>query len=241
MVDLHYADARLAAIYDLESGWSEDRDFYLSLAGASPISVLDLGCGTGLLTAAFARAGHRVTGVDPSPAMLVVARQRKDGSLVRWVEATAETFRDAGRFDLVVMTGNAFQVLLDEAQALAVLQTMALHLAPNGRVVFETRNPALDWAARWNKEQHWTTDQGPVLIRRCVRQRQGDMIDFTQEFVVSGESLTSESRLRFWQPIQIERLANAAGLRLTGLWGDWAGLDFDPTQSEEMVVELRAA
>lgn len=47
MPDEHYENPKLAAIYDLFSGCSPDRDFYQSLAGAPPQTVLDLGCGTG--------------------------------------------------------------------------------------------------------------------------------------------------------------------------------------------------
>ncbi|GAB3118509.1 class I SAM-dependent methyltransferase [Streptomyces calidiresistens] len=41
-----------------------------------PARVLDLGCGTGSLTVLLAAAGHRVTGVDLSPAMVGAARAK---------------------------------------------------------------------------------------------------------------------------------------------------------------------
>lgn len=74
MPDLHNENPLLAELYDIDSGWSEDRRYYLDLAGQEPKSILDLGCGTGLLCDAYAAAGHRVTGVDPAKAMLDVAR-----------------------------------------------------------------------------------------------------------------------------------------------------------------------
>ncbi len=43
----HYMHPRLAALCDLDSGWSPDRDFYLALAGPERQRILDLGCGTG--------------------------------------------------------------------------------------------------------------------------------------------------------------------------------------------------
>ncbi|MDD9901135.1 MAG: hypothetical protein OXT65_09180 [Alphaproteobacteria bacterium] len=49
MVDAHYVNPKLAEVYDYDSGWGEDRTFYLNLAGAPPQDILDLGCGTGLL------------------------------------------------------------------------------------------------------------------------------------------------------------------------------------------------
>lgn len=74
MPDEHYENSKLAAIYDRFCGWSPDRDFYLALAGDPPQHILDLGCGTGLLCDAYAVRGHVVTGADPTPALLAVAR-----------------------------------------------------------------------------------------------------------------------------------------------------------------------
>ncbi|MGX1157864.1 SAM-dependent methyltransferase [Streptomyces albogriseolus] len=44
-----------------------------------PGDVLDLGCGTGSLSLLAAEQGHRVTGVDRSPAMVELARQKLAG------------------------------------------------------------------------------------------------------------------------------------------------------------------
>jgi ubiquinone/menaquinone biosynthesis C-methylase UbiE len=48
------------------------------LAGPTPISVLDVGCGTGFLALLFAELGHSVTGIDFAPGMLNVARQKAE-------------------------------------------------------------------------------------------------------------------------------------------------------------------
>jgi ubiquinone/menaquinone biosynthesis C-methylase UbiE len=48
------------------------------LAGPTPLSVLDVGCGTGFLALLFAELGHSVTGVDLAPGMLNVARQKAE-------------------------------------------------------------------------------------------------------------------------------------------------------------------
>src|ERR1044072_3441394 len=90
MPDKHYENSKLVEIYDLDSPWSIDRNFYLSLAGMPPQKILDLGCGTGLLTDAYAVQGHEVTGVDPSPAMLEAARRKPHGHQIEWVESSAQ-------------------------------------------------------------------------------------------------------------------------------------------------------
>ena len=124
----HYTDPQLAALYDAQNPLGPDSDFYLALAGEVPLAILDVGCGTGLLTAEFARGGHDVTGVDPAAAMLAVARSRPFGDRVRWIEGVTE---DAdGLFDLAVMTGHAFQVLLSDDAIRSCLGSVKSRLKP---------------------------------------------------------------------------------------------------------------
>jgi ubiquinone/menaquinone biosynthesis C-methylase UbiE len=90
--------------------------FYRDLAAAvSAGSVVDLGCGTGQLAVELARRGHRVTGIDPSPAMLALRRQRDGGDRVRWVEGDASCL-GSGEYDLVVMSGHVIQIITDNDQ-----------------------------------------------------------------------------------------------------------------------------
>lgn len=241
MPDLHYDDPALAELYDITCGWSEDRDFYLGLAGAPPKAVLDLGCGTGLLCSAYAANGHIVTGADPSPAMLELARRQPHGDRIEWVRSQAQTFRSARRFDLIVMTGHAFQVLEDDADIAACLETMRLHLKPDGRAVFESRNPALDWAGKWHGNRADYTHNGrPVRQTTNVIGWSADRLTFEQHYALPNRTLASISRLRFASRAEIEALVEEAGLVVDRLHGDWHGGPFNPEISEEMIFTLRA-
>jgi 2-polyprenyl-3-methyl-5-hydroxy-6-metoxy-1,4-benzoquinol methylase len=108
------------------------------------VPVLDVGCGTGTLCCALAARGHRVTGVDPAAAMFAVAKRKPHAESGEWVESPAQSYRSEQRFDLIVITGQAFQILLTDAEMLPVLATMRRHLDKGGRAAFETRNPAID-------------------------------------------------------------------------------------------------
>ncbi len=240
MPDLHYDEPVLAELYDITGGWSEDRDFYLELAGPAPVSVLDLGCGTGLLCSAYAAKGHDVTGVDPSPAMLEQARRQPRAESVRWVLSKAEDFRTDKRFELIIMTGHAFQVLEDDADIAAGLATMRCHLKPRGRAVFESRNPAMDWAARWEGVGVSFTHNGaPVQQRMHVLGWTGDRLSFEQRYAFADCELVSTSRLRFASLTEIVAQIAAAGLVLEHVLGDWQGGAFDPAVSEEMIFQVR--
>ncbi len=79
--------------------------------------------GTGLLANAYAGKNHNVTGVEPSAAMLAVAKAKPYGGSIEWVQSFAQDFQSNKTFDLIVMTGHAFQVLLEEQDILDTLQS----------------------------------------------------------------------------------------------------------------------
>ena len=64
-----------ARLYDFEhADLQDDIGLYLEFAARCDGPVLELGCGTGRVSLALVEAGHRVTGIDNSSAMLVLAR-----------------------------------------------------------------------------------------------------------------------------------------------------------------------
>ena len=246
MTDPHYELPRLAAIYDTASPWSPDRTFYLSLPTGPDQHILDLGCGTGLICDAYAANGHHVTGADPTPAMLAVARAKPNGKKITWVEATAETFRFDQRFDLIIMTGHAFQVLLTDDQVAAALATMRTHLKPTGRAVFESRNPGYDWPAVWNTTRTidppaGTGETGPIVRTSRVTSVDGEFLSFEQAYAFPDETLVSPSTLRFMPRDALERHLTAAGLQATAIYGDWDKTPFDESVSKEIIVTAQPA
>jgi 2-polyprenyl-3-methyl-5-hydroxy-6-metoxy-1,4-benzoquinol methylase len=238
--DLSYEDPRLAEIYDLDNPWAEDTDFYLSLAEPGPARVLDLGCGTGTLCCALAQRGHQVTGVDPAAPMLAIAASKPHAEKVEWIQSRAQDYRSENRFDLIVMMGHAFQILLSDEDALAMLGTMRRHLKPGGRVGFETRNPKVDWAHVWGTH-------APVVHKLPIGQMRetlhitsesDEFISFQQQFEFPDRTLSSSSTLRFLSRTRIEELIAESGLVIREVFGDWDRSPFEPKQSPEMIFIL---
>jgi len=150
-----FTDPRLAAVYDALGPDRADTDFYLDLA-AEPAasSVVDIGCGTGLLACELAQRGHAVTGVDPAAAMLDVARHRPGTDRVRWIEGEAAAL-GSGRADLAVMSGHVAQVIADDDRWEATLDAIREALRPGGWMAFESRDPdARGWEAWTRRDSH---------------------------------------------------------------------------------------
>jgi SAM-dependent methyltransferase len=241
MPDLHYEHPALAALYDADCGWGEDRDFYLNLAGTPPQCILDLGCGTGLICDAYAARGHDVTGADPAPAMLDIARAKPHGGSIEWVLEQAQNFRSDKRFDLVIMTGHAFQVLLEDSDIYALFDMVRAHLAPAGRFVFESRNPAIEWQTLWNSSHKFLADGRAVLYNLHTLRRDGNRLTFEQCYDFDGQSLTSRSELLFLTREEIEQRLSDCSLEVENMFGDWHEAPFDPSSSHEMIFSVRAA
>ena len=63
----------------------------LALGPLDALLVLDVGCGTGILTQALARRSARAVGVDPAPRMVAKARENRADVSATYVVATAES------------------------------------------------------------------------------------------------------------------------------------------------------
>jgi SAM-dependent methyltransferase len=96
-------------------------------------SVLEVGCGTGLVMQRIAGFAARVRGIDVSPGMLARARER--GLDVQEGSATALPFPD-GEFDVVC----SFKVLAHIDPVEPALAEMARVTRPGGYIVFDAYN-----------------------------------------------------------------------------------------------------
>jgi SAM-dependent methyltransferase len=95
-------------------------------------TLVDLGCGTGLVAVAAASEARRVVGVDVSPAMLEVARSRSDD--VEWVAAGFLTYEHQGDLPQLVHSRHALHHLPDFWKGVALARIHDL-LAPGGVLV----------------------------------------------------------------------------------------------------------
>ncbi|HWB46409.1 MAG TPA: bifunctional 2-polyprenyl-6-hydroxyphenol methylase/3-demethylubiquinol 3-O-methyltransferase UbiG [Hyphomicrobiaceae bacterium] len=106
------------------------------------LSVLDVGCGGGLVAEPLARLGARVTGLDPAPENIEAARRHADG------QGLEITYR-AGRVEDLAAEGGAFDTVVcleviehvpDPAAFLAVCASL---VRPGGLLLLSTLNRTL--------------------------------------------------------------------------------------------------
>lgn len=133
--DLLYRDKDYAA----EARWVAG---LLPGEGARPLDILELGCGTGGHAFALAAAGHRVSGVDRSPAMVARARERAAtlpafATRLDFAEGDLRQHRSGRVHDAVITLFHVISYQTTNDDLAAACATARAHLAPGGRFVFD--------------------------------------------------------------------------------------------------------
>jgi SAM-dependent methyltransferase len=129
---LTYYREDLALVHHLGFGFHADACAPGILALLEPVRgglVLELGCGSGLLTRYLVDAGHRVLATDASPAMLALARETAPEADVRPLVLPDDPVPAC---DAVVSIGHILSYLPDEAAIQRALAAAAEALRPGG-------------------------------------------------------------------------------------------------------------
>lgn len=115
----------------------------LAAQGVGEGILLDLACGTGTLTALLAKRGYDVIGVDASPEMLSVARQKLAEAGVDAVLLCQrmEELDLYGTIDAAVCTLDSLNHITDEAAFREALRRAALFMNDGGVFLFDVNTP----------------------------------------------------------------------------------------------------
>lgn len=243
VVDLHFSEPSLAELYDAFCEGRPDFSFYLPLVMLAE-RVLDVGCGTGGLLRMAREAGHigRLCGLDPAAAMLQVARTRTD---IEWVVGDLASVIWDRQFDLVVMTGHAFQVFIEDDQLRASLAAIRSALTENGRFVFETRNPLVRAWKGWTPENAVEIAPDGTVVRMEHQVEipiAGDLISFTTTYTSPNwdRPQVSRSMLRFLDADSLSSFLSGAGLAIEEQFGNWDRQPLTNASPEIITVARRA-
>ena len=145
----YYSSDIAVSSYDLIAGsgiLKGDIDFYLECAKRFKGPILELGAGTGRIAIPLAKAGHRIVGMDLSPAMLKLAIAKRNANpdiadRVAFIEGNMKDFDLDELFSLTLLPARAFQHLITPTDQRACLTGIRRHLVTGGHVVIDMFDP----------------------------------------------------------------------------------------------------
>ena len=227
----------IAADYDTVSGhMTDDLAWYIELAREASEPIVELAVGSGRVAIPIAReTGKRVIGIDRSPAMLAVARERAAGLPVELREGDMRDFELEGPVELVICPFRSLLHLPTWADKRRVFERVAASLVPGGRFA-------------WNAFAFSTAIAAELQDRRIVHS--GGLWETSH--YVGADSRVEITHGRGEETIGVlhawwvgrsewEGLIDVAGLEVEALYGGFHREPFDDDSLEFVYVARKPA
>jgi SAM-dependent methyltransferase len=218
-----------AADYDLWAAeMTEDVPFYVELAREAAQPIVELAVGSGRVAIPIAReTGKRVIGIDLSPAMLAVGRDRAGDLPVEFREGDFRDFSFEEPVELVICPFRALMHAPSWADKRRVFESAAAALKPGGRFAFNVFVFSPFVAARNHEELQRVEGDRWQRIRHVPAENR---IDLERG---RGEERHGVISLSWLTKSECEGLIDVAGLEVEALYG-W----FDRRPYDEEALEL---
>jgi SAM-dependent methyltransferase len=253
--DQPWADAELARLYDIFP-FADDLPLYLKLAQRQGPHVLEIACGSGRVLLPLVRAGFDVFGIDASPHMLALTREKLDaeGLDAELLQTDMRGFRlQRTDFDLAVVAVKSFCYLTEVEDQLRCLEAIHAHLRPGGVLAMDLMNPRLDWISAQKGSLHddllqHVPERGITLSRvesvvstdlarqvRVIRSIYETVDDFGR--VIDKRFV--EWPYRWVHRFEAEHLLVRAGFKIEGVYGGYAWQPFESGSPAMIFVATR--
>jgi SAM-dependent methyltransferase len=226
-------------------------------------AALELACGSGRVALPLARAGHRITAIDSSKAMLEDLGQRLESEPAPVRDRVEPIQQDIRRFKLdrlfrfIYLPFNTMLLLAQAHERQAMLERVREHLAPSGAFAFDifTPDPAQlhdieEWSVDIEVEAEDPGGEGSVHVLRELRRsvdlgRQLLHLQFRNR-VSRGETTLAtwedELDLAYIFPRELELLLEREGFRIRDRFGAADGSTYAPSpgnvQPQFVVAQL---
>jgi ubiquinone/menaquinone biosynthesis C-methylase UbiE len=185
------------------SNW-EDRHFFLERIHESGQPVLDVGCGTGRLLLDYLSQGIDLDGLDNSPEMLDLCRQKAQAAELKptLFEGSMDSMEIPRHYQTIIVPSSSFQLVVDPLNAQQAMKRFYDHLLPGGTLVMTFM---LLWKEgfdhSWRETGEKVRPEDGAIVKRWSRNsydpvRQLENTEDRYEVIKEGVIITSELHVR---------------------------------------------
>ncbi|PIB16770.1 methyltransferase [Vibrio rotiferianus CAIM 577 = LMG 21460] len=207
-------------------------------------NLLDVCCGTGIVTIPVAKKLDNAVGIDIAEGMLQQAKRKaQELDNLSFLQQDATQFSLDKRFDMAIMTGNAFQAFLSDEMLVGVLNSISNHLNKGGRFIFDTRLPTPDNLETDAEMSLWQTYELP---EKSEVKYMGMSERYDAESAIlylkkerhyqDGSTIHSSIDLKYRKLSEIEAFLAKAGLCTTEKYSSWAEEKFSENSNNLICV-----
>ncbi|MGC5325094.1 class I SAM-dependent methyltransferase [Brevibacillus sp. SYSU BS000544] len=195
--------------------------------------VLDLCCGSGRHSRAFARRGYEVVGVDLSPVLLELAIEQNTYDNAVFYQHDMRTIPFENEFDIVVNLFTSFGYFSTNEENEQVISNMAKALKTGGEVLIDYLNPAYvkanlvpeserEMDGLYIQEKRW-------IENGCVKKR------ITVTDAENNQPREYMEQVRLYELNEMQTMLTKAGFRHIQVYGDYLFQPYKGQESPRMI------
>ena len=246
-VSKQFSDPLLVSAYDALNALGDDSEFFCSLVkNLSAQTIIDLGCGTGLLTCQLAELGYTMIGIDPAGMMLDLARKKQYAEKVKWIIGNHKKF-DGLLVDMVLMTSHVAQFFIDDNEWKLMLAASYDALNVGGYIVFDSRRlifpPFQNWPTRDTPRRVEDPALGSIDWYYKLLEIKGNRVRYELHFhfINTDNKITSTDELIFRSQDELTESLEDAGFKIEIIYGDWDSSLVTPISHEMIFVAKKVS
>ncbi len=227
-----------------------DRFFYLDLIQTHGQPVLDVGCGTGRLLLDYIQLGIDMDGVDNSPDMLGICRQKaaKQGLTIKLYEQYLEELDLPRKYQVILIPSSSIQLIIEPEKVQRSLLNLYQLLLPGGILaasIMTLWNPGDDLFSQWEKtalDPETGNEYRRVAKSWYDPQTECERTEDLYQLIVNGQILQEElhqrsSATRSYTQIQARQLFESIGFQEVTLFHEFS---FEPVKETDTLFTVVA-
>ena len=210
-------------IYDIQNAKNrEDIDFYRTIVKKYGGPVLELACGTGVLSIPIAKDGYDVTGLDLSNNMLIQAKKKASGiGNINFINGNMSNFNLGEKYKTIFVGFNSVCHLFSYNEIKGMINCVNEHMDNDGVFVFDCFIPSINYLARDKNKHYPVIEENGLKITETNEYNSIEQINHVKWYYeYKNEQWIEDLDMRMFYPQEIQNYISINGMNIIEKYGN---------------------